>query len=75
MKLKCVYCGKEVKLYELATCTINGKKKYCHAECHMKHLNKMPFKKSLLGAMQDRNEKLVREIEKKAKGGEVIRIY
>ena len=32
---KCVYCGNEINAFELATCDINGKKKYCHTACHL----------------------------------------
>ena len=35
---KCTYCGKEINAFELATCDINGKKRYCHTDCHMKRI-------------------------------------
>jgi predicted phosphohydrolase len=38
--VKCVYCGNEINAFELATVSINGKKRYCHSQCYLEEMNK-----------------------------------
>jgi hypothetical protein len=37
MKVKCAYCKNEINAFDLATCDINGKKRYVHTECWISH--------------------------------------